>query len=73
MKHQAIYCDHRYGPNFGYSPTEIAVYNDCNVSTNSYTSLGLAYTNNTGLNDEIVFTGSCNFQVKEIEVFEITE
>jgi hypothetical protein len=30
------------------------------------------YTSDTGLDGKIVFTGSKNFQVREIEVFEIT-
>jgi hypothetical protein len=29
------------------------------------------YANNTGINSELLFTGSLNFQVKEIEVFEL--
>jgi hypothetical protein len=50
----------------------MGVYNKCNISDN-YACLGRSYTNDTGLNGEVVFTGSMNFQVKEIEVFEITD
>jgi hypothetical protein len=37
------------------------------------TLLGDVSTNDTGLTETTVFTGSFSFQVKEIEVFEITE
>jgi hypothetical protein len=72
MKSQAIYCSSGLGPCFG---NDIGVSNDCNINTssnNSGTVLGSSYTNDTGLGDRIVFAGSKNFQVKEIEVFEIT-
>jgi hypothetical protein len=64
-KSQAIWCDSEWGPCFG----------DIGVSDNSSgaTSLGIAYTNDTGLDAMTVFTGSYNFQVKEIEVFELPE
>jgi hypothetical protein len=42
-------------------------------NTRSGTSLDIAYTNDTGLGGTKVFTGSSDFQGKEIEVFEITE
>jgi hypothetical protein len=70
----AILCNPERGPEFGggCSGCDIAVYGDCNVNTNSFTNIGDAYTNDTGLNREIVFTGSKYFQVEEIEVFEMT-
>jgi hypothetical protein len=34
---------------------------------------GNTYTNDTGLGGKIVFTGSNNFEMREIEVFEITD
>jgi hypothetical protein len=68
-KWRAIECDSRWGPCFGDS----AVSDNCNANTSSATSLGTAYTNDTGLYGNTVFTGSRYFQVKEIEVFEITE
>jgi hypothetical protein len=42
------------------------------VGTKSSTYLGDTYTNDTGLDEKVVFAGSEKFQVKEIEVFEIT-
>jgi hypothetical protein len=70
-KQSAIDCDSSCGPLFG-SP-DIAVSGNCNANTDSYTSLGFAYTNDTGLDGKVVFTGSRNFQVREIEVFEISD
>jgi hypothetical protein len=66
----AMYCDSGYGPCFGVG--DIAVCDNCNANIGSYTSLGHSYINNTGLGTEIGFTGSQNFQITEIEVFEIT-
>jgi hypothetical protein len=57
------------GPSF----CDIGVSNNCNTNTNSSTEyFGTRYTNDTGLNGNTFFTGSGRFQVKEIEVFEIT-
>jgi hypothetical protein len=70
-KHWAINCDCKRGPDF--ANNDIRVFDDCNANTRNDTSLGWAYTNDTGLGNEIVFTGSRHFQVKEIEVFEITD
>jgi hypothetical protein len=67
-KHQAILCGSRWGPRF----SDIWVSDSCNANTNSYTSLGETYTNDTGLDKEVVFTGSQYFLVEEIEMFEIT-
>jgi hypothetical protein len=52
---------------------DISVAGNCNANANSYTFLGASYTNDTGLDEFVVFTGSDCFQVKEIEVFEITD
>jgi hypothetical protein len=68
-KNRAIKYDSGSGPYFGY---DIRVCNDCNANTGSWTSLGNSYTNDTELDSRIVFTGSLNFQVKEIEVFQKT-
>jgi hypothetical protein len=46
---------------------------DCSANTRSGTLLGHSYINDTGLDEEVVFTGSEKFQVEEIEVFEITD
>jgi hypothetical protein len=73
QKHQAIECDSGCGPGFGSGPCDMAVSNDCNANTSSSTSLGYSYTNETGLDADVVLTGSYNFQVEEIEVFEITD
>jgi hypothetical protein len=70
MKWQAIYCASEWGPCFD---DGIGVHDNCNTNTRSWTRFGNAYTNDTALDDKTVFTGSFNFQVKEIEVFEITE
>jgi fructose-specific component phosphotransferase system IIB-like protein len=51
----------------------MAVSDNCNASTDSCIDLGDSYTNDTGLAGDKVFTGSWTFQVKEIEVFEITK
>jgi hypothetical protein len=50
-----------------------AVYDDCNAHTDNYTELGGAYTNHTGMDRKIGFTGSKEFKAKEIEVFESTD
>jgi hypothetical protein len=65
---EAIFCYSVYGPHF----IDILVFDNCNANTDSWTELGLNYTNGTRLDGKTVFTGSEQFQVKEIEVFEIT-
>jgi hypothetical protein len=76
-KWRAIWCDSGRGPCFGgeffhCGWCDIAVSDNCNAGTRSSTSLGFSYTNDTGLDKKIVFTGSFHFQVSEIEVFRIT-
>jgi hypothetical protein len=68
MKHRAI----RFVANWSPCFADIRVSDNCNTNTKSATYLSYAYTNDTGLNSKTFFTGSENFQVKEIEVFEIT-
>jgi hypothetical protein len=68
-KQKAISCDSESGPLFG---NDIHISEDCNANTSSIAALGHYYTNDTGLDWRIVLTGSLNFRVKEIEVFEIT-
>jgi hypothetical protein len=70
-KHAAIWCRSGCGPYFG-GGCDIAVSDDCNANTRSRSHLGSSYTNDTRLYGWVVFTGSGYFQVKEIEVFEIT-
>jgi hypothetical protein len=66
-----IYCDSRYGPSF---PGGLIILDDCNANIKSFTlCLGDCYTNNTGIDGTIFFTGSNHFRVTEIEVFEITD
>jgi hypothetical protein len=65
-KQHAICCDSSYGPKFG----DISVDDNWNANTRSNTWFGNTY---TGLDGKIVFTGSSRFQVREIEVFEITD
>jgi hypothetical protein len=74
-KHLAIDCDSGWGPCFGgfLGFCDMVVSDNCNANTDSYTSLGYSYTNDTGLDGDVVFTGSLKFRVKEIEVFEITD
>jgi hypothetical protein len=69
-KRRAILCESGCGPYFG---GDMGVRDNCNANTNSCTCLGDCYTNDTGLNRTVVFTGSGSFQVKEIEIFEITD
>jgi hypothetical protein len=67
---RAISCSSNLGPFFGHG---IGVYDNCNRSSFNMTFLGDNYTNDTGLDEKTFFTGSGEFQVKEIEVFEITD
>jgi hypothetical protein len=68
-KHAAISYDSHWGPRFY---AGIGVSDNCNTNTENYTQLDGCYMNNTGLDNRRFFTGSPNFQVREIEVFEIT-
>jgi hypothetical protein len=69
-KEEATFCRSDRGPHF----RDIGVFDNCNANTDSFTfQFGLNYTNDTGLDGTIFFTGSCHFQVKEIEVFEIVD
>jgi hypothetical protein len=67
-KDNAIFCHSERRPHFfdilGYYPAGGA-------NTECLADLGRSYTNDTGLDRNTVFTCSYNFQVKEIEVFEI--
>jgi hypothetical protein len=56
-KQYAIWCYSGWGPCFG-GGFDIGVYDNCNANTHSRTYLGDTYTNDTGLDDRIVFTGS---------------
>jgi hypothetical protein len=68
-KDEAIYCHSDCGPHLW----DIGVFDHCNANRNSYTyQFGICYANDTGLDGQTFFTGSKHFQVKEIEVFELT-
>jgi hypothetical protein len=69
-KHLAINCHSKRGPCFVDISWDLGVSDHCNANS-SYTWLGSSYTNDTKLYGQIVFTYSKNFQVAEIEVFEI--
>jgi hypothetical protein len=73
-KESAICCNSRYGPDFN----DMTVSDGCNANSHSYTYFfGRRYANDTGFGgrspNSTFFTGSENFQVKENEVFEITD
>jgi hypothetical protein len=64
----AIHCSPKCGLDF----RGITVSGNCNATASS-TFLGGYYTNGTGLDGQIVLTGSRYFRVREIEVFEIAD
>jgi hypothetical protein len=69
-KEAAIECNTWWGPRF----SDLCVSDNCFANSNSWAAnFGWAYTNDTGLAGETFFTGSRNFTVKEIEVFEVGE
>jgi hypothetical protein len=68
-KDRAIRCWSDKGPSFH----DICVFDQCDKNIKSYTfNFGDRYTNDTGLDGKTFFTGSKEFQVREIEVFEIS-
>jgi hypothetical protein len=67
-KDRAIYCGSSLSPSF----CGMGVSDNCNTNNYSASSLDRSYANNTRLDGDKVLTGSFNFTVKEIEVFEIT-
>jgi hypothetical protein len=82
FRHRAILCGVNWGPRFG---CDIYVSNNCNACNSSNSAYfgynwvvttlleyGGSYINDTGLDGKTVFTGSPDFQVKEIEMFEVT-
>jgi hypothetical protein len=69
-KGRAIYCHPSCGPYFW----GIVVVDNCNANPQNHTRhFGQYYANSTGLPEKTFFTGSEDFIVKEIEVFEITD
>jgi hypothetical protein len=71
-KRRAINCFPWRGPGFGHG-CDLFVSHNCDQNTDSVSSLGETYVNDTGIDGRIFFTGTHNFTVKEIEVFEITD
>jgi hypothetical protein len=72
QKSYAIYGHPSFGVIFGCGHN-LCVYDKCNITNSNYTtSFGTAYTNDTGLSGDTVFTGGPHFRVREIEVFELT-
>jgi hypothetical protein len=72
QKSRAIYCSPGHGPVFGnyfylYSTFDSA------SSPNLTGHFGNEYTNDTGLSDDTVFTGSGKFRAQEVEVFELRD
>lgn len=66
----SIYSDPSYGACFG--DNDIWIVNNSNSNANSCTNLGAqAYSNTTGLDGRIVFTGKYNFTAKDIEVYQV--
>jgi hypothetical protein len=68
-KDRTISCDCYSGPHF----SELVVFGDCDDASRGWTEFGTIYNNDTGLDGKTFFTGSAYFQVREIEVFEITD
>jgi hypothetical protein len=72
-KREAIFSSAKHGPCFG-GGCDIAVTDNCNTNTKNFTCrFGHSYINDSGRDGITLFTGAKNFQVKEIEVFEITD
>jgi hypothetical protein len=67
-----ILCHSSYGPVFG-GGHDIYAADGCNNNTNSATSLGYSYANDTGIARDQFFTGEISFTVKEIEVFQVSD
>jgi hypothetical protein len=68
-KDKAIWCYSEYGPCF----CDIGIFHGRDGVQVWTGEFGESYTNDTGLDRQTFFTGSVYFQVKEIEVFEITD
>jgi hypothetical protein len=60
-KDVAIVCDSTLGSRF----CDFSVSENCSANTDSLTYLDSSYTNDTGLSDEIVITGSEDFEVEK--------
>jgi hypothetical protein len=67
----AIYCHSLDGTMFA-GNGNMGARENCNTTTDNWTSLGGSYLNDTGIDGNLVFTGEYCFTVKEIEVFTIS-
>jgi hypothetical protein len=68
----AIFDHESYGPRFGGSTADLSVFGEFWLPHNfTYSILGTAYTNDTGIAGNKVLTGDQTFTAKEIEVFEL--
>ncbi|CAF0803031.1 unnamed protein product, partial [Didymodactylos carnosus] len=66
----AVYHSSSYGPLFGYG-YDIGIYSMANkTDSGSYTSFPSTYEDTTGIG-KLLFTGSSNLQLKDIEVYKI--
>jgi hypothetical protein len=70
-KEEAIMCDSNLGPSFSWADLRIS--GGCHISYTSLSCLGVAYTNDTDVQQSLVLAGGSKFMVKEIEVFEIRD
>jgi hypothetical protein len=69
-KDRAIYCNSERCPCFW---NDLYISDHCNSQNGSYTQLGDSYRNDTVFDGKTIFAGSRYFQVREIEVFHITD
>jgi hypothetical protein len=69
-KNEAIVCDFERRPHF----CDIRFFDNCNADTDGLTFFFRhSAAHDSGLAEKTLFTGSDNFTVKEIKVFEITD
>ena len=69
MSYYAIYRSSSYGPIFGIGH-DIAIENNANSNTNSYTHFGHSYSLPSGIKDgTTILAGTNNFTPDEVEVF----
>jgi hypothetical protein len=69
-KPYAIGCDSGSGPWFNGA---ILVHDNCDSHASNSGHIGDDYTNDTRLDESMIFTGAQQFQVQEIEIFAITD
>ena len=67
QQQKATCCDTDFGPQFG-TGSDLAIWNNANTNTSSYSRLGGTYERPPGQQNTF-FTGSINFTVTDYEVF----